>query len=510
MKYISSLFYSRDIFKLVCVFSITCLISSNVFSQKQDSFISNDKEINIEEFDQKMLTMINEVNIPALSLAVIEDNKITYFKNYGYKQTSKKKKVNERTVWEGCSLSKSFLVFAAHLLVDEGKLDLDRPMYKYMEFEPLKDDSLTRLITPRMILSHSSGIENWQWTYDWGRIELVSVPGKKHVYSGLGYNYLSDVMEIILDEPYEKFIKKLVLKPLNLKNTYLKYRKHSLNPLHSGSPGNYCIGHNNLGFEAEKFINYKSLPAGGVSTNAKDYATLLLSMFDRKHLSKARVDDITDEFIVDNAFNPHYYWGAGYEVTVYDNDTIIHQAGDNSAFKGNVFYSISQKRGFVYFANSQRGKTLSDYINKETVNLKIDNYLDKYYFEQYPEKTITDLINIYLEGDTTDLYAKIEELIQADKINSNTLAELGDRLSEANREVSLFLYRKNTRLYPNDPLAYASLGYDYYYTAQYKIAYEYFLKARELKYDVEDLDHLIKLNKIKWQESLKEKSKLTE
>ena len=80
--------------------------------------------------------MMADVGIPGASLAIIENDKIIFNQGYGYKNMKEMSSVDKKTIFEGCSLSKSFLVFAAFKLVEEGKLDLDKPMYEYLDPGP--------------------------------------------------------------------------------------------------------------------------------------------------------------------------------------------------------------------------------------------------------------------------------------------------------------------------------------------------------------------------------------
>src|SRR5580692_11694837 len=131
-------------------------------AQNEGYFMSNGKNVEIGVFNREMEKKIRDVGIQAVSVAIIDDNKVVFSNAYGYKQLSAKDKVDPNTVFEACSLSKSYLVYVVFKLVDEGKFDLDKPICQYMEPGPILDhDPRYKLITSRMILSHCSGIENW-------------------------------------------------------------------------------------------------------------------------------------------------------------------------------------------------------------------------------------------------------------------------------------------------------------------------------------------------------------
>ena len=83
---------------------------------------------------------MDDVGIPGLSFAVIDQNKVVYYNSFGYKyiEDGEKQTVDNETVFEACSLSKSFLVYAAHSMVDQGILDLDKPLHEYMKYQNLR------------------------------------------------------------------------------------------------------------------------------------------------------------------------------------------------------------------------------------------------------------------------------------------------------------------------------------------------------------------------------------
>jgi CubicO group peptidase (beta-lactamase class C family) len=89
------------------------LLAITFVAQAQNRyFISNNRRVDISWFNQQVQTMIDDMGVPAVSVAVIEDNRVVFANTYGYRSPEKKLKANKNTVFEACSLSKSYLVFA--------------------------------------------------------------------------------------------------------------------------------------------------------------------------------------------------------------------------------------------------------------------------------------------------------------------------------------------------------------------------------------------------------------
>ncbi|MEO5564920.1 MAG: serine hydrolase, partial [Chitinophagaceae bacterium] len=436
--------------------------------------------------------MMNEADIPGLSLAIISDNKVTFYNVYGYKQLSKKDKVDKETVFEAASLSKSYLVYAAFKLVDEGKLDLDKPMYKYLDpGGQLSNNPLYKMITPRMILSHSSGIENWQRYNNPDSLEIVSEPGKKFVYSGTGYNLLADVIQLIVGKPYEGYIKEMIIDPLKLKNSYTRFTEMDSGSSHKSIPWNYATGHDGFGKEYNKWKNAEPVAASGNNITAEDYAKLLIAIFDGKHLSEKSVRTILEPVVMTGEERSAGYYGTGFEIYYVDGDTIIAHGGDNSGFKGQVFYSIVKKCGFVFFANSDRGKLLTSSISEMSAGLNVRDLYKKHYPDQYPSIAIT-LFKTYRESGAETMLAELKEMKMNDRLQENSLYSLGWELIDHDRSLARKLFEENLVLYPLSATSYGFLGELFYKNKKYDSAYKNYVVARELNFTWWNNDNKIK------------------
>lgn len=87
---------------------------------------------NFEDFNDFILEKMKEWNIPGLAVGIIKDDEIIYSSGLGLRDVNKNLKTTENTLFAIGSASKSFTALAIGILVDEGKLDLDTPIKKYM------------------------------------------------------------------------------------------------------------------------------------------------------------------------------------------------------------------------------------------------------------------------------------------------------------------------------------------------------------------------------------------
>lgn len=382
---------------LMVNFAITFLLLffCHTGAKAQRTFKVNGRVIHVKKLNKQIETIMDSTSSPGLSFAVIDQNKIVFYNTYGYKRIKRlangkikgEGKVNKRTLFEACSMSKNFFLFAVERLLDQGLFNLDTPLYHYLEYPRLAYDERYKKITGRMVLSHSSGIENWQNYNDAGKLEILADPGTNFIYSGEGYLYMSKVVEKLLGKSVETYMDELVIKPLKLKRTYTTMVKDG------HMRRNYCMGHNQF-LDGSSYKTKNDTPniATWNVTTAYDYAKLLIDFFNAKYLSQIRVGDIigADPTIHYPAMDKNTHWGPGFAVSYEGGDTILFQGGDNVVFKGFGYYSIKQKSGYVMLSNGENGIGILKMLDSfTTARYSIFN-LD----EQYPN-TWFKILNVY-------------------------------------------------------------------------------------------------------------------
>ncbi|HLZ11679.1 MAG TPA: serine hydrolase domain-containing protein [Candidatus Acidoferrum sp.] len=168
--------------------------------------------------------------IPGFNVAVAIDGKIIYSEGFGYADLEQRVPAWQNTKFRIGSVSKPLTSAALMKLVEQGKIDLDAPIQKYVPSFPDKG----ALITPRMLAGHLGGIRHYkegepdsQKHYDsvvdglerFKDDPLVVPPGTKFSYSSFGYNLLSAAMEAAAGERFLDFEQEQVFTPLGLLNT---------------------------------------------------------------------------------------------------------------------------------------------------------------------------------------------------------------------------------------------------------------------------------------------------
>jgi CubicO group peptidase (beta-lactamase class C family) len=181
---------------------------------------------NTEDLDKYVTNYIERNGLPGASIVVVKDGKLVYEKGYGH--DSEGKSITEKSLMRIGSASKSFTAFAVLQLVDEGKIQLDDPLIKYLP-EVKLDDSRWKEVTIRQALSHTSGIPNpvivppasnlkagVERLNDW---KLQSNPGEKYYYSNGNYWVLALLVEKVSGIEFSQYLKQKVFSPLGMNDS---------------------------------------------------------------------------------------------------------------------------------------------------------------------------------------------------------------------------------------------------------------------------------------------------
>jgi len=172
----------------------------------------------IQKLDILTPRLMEDMNVPGVSISLIEDGRIAWHKGYGVVRANGVEKVTPETVFEACSMSKVAFTYVVLKLVEEGKLDLNRPLAEYLDKPYLEDEPLHKLITARMVLTHRTGFPNWRevgWRTG-GPLPVKFEPGTEYGYSGEGYLYLQRVVEHITGTPLNPLMKGMLLEPIGM------------------------------------------------------------------------------------------------------------------------------------------------------------------------------------------------------------------------------------------------------------------------------------------------------
>ena len=104
--------------------------------------------------EREIPKLLEAANIPGLSMAVVRDGQIYWKKAFGVRSRETNVPVDEDTMFEAASLTKTVTAYAAMRLVERGELDLDTPLHEYFpnqEYTKLAGDERYKQLTARLV-----------------------------------------------------------------------------------------------------------------------------------------------------------------------------------------------------------------------------------------------------------------------------------------------------------------------------------------------------------------------
>ena len=208
--------------------------------------------ISAEPFPSNLDTHVRQgmarTQTQGLAIAIVDEGKVTHVKTWG-KRNAKGEPLQPETVMYGASLTKAVFAYTVMQLVDEGKLNLDTsianylpkplPDYadearKYAAWQHLAGDERWRKLTPRTLLTHSSGFSNFGFLEPDGKLRFHFDPGTRYAYSGDGLILLQFVLERGLGLNVGEEMQRRVFDRFGMKNTSMMWRADFANNLADG------------------------------------------------------------------------------------------------------------------------------------------------------------------------------------------------------------------------------------------------------------------------------------
>jgi CubicO group peptidase (beta-lactamase class C family)/D-alanyl-D-alanine dipeptidase len=264
------------------------LLSSHCRADSRTTFPTYESVIRaLEPFIERQ---VREKELPALSIALVDDQAVVWSKGFGFANPKDHIAATANTVYRVGSVSKLFTDMAVMQLVEEGKLDLDAPITRYLpDFKPR--NPFRKPITLRQLMAHRSGLVREPPLGNYfdpsGRsladmvqslndTELVYPPESRIKYSNAGVATVGYVLERTQKEPFARYLKRRLLDRLGMTHSSFGPSANLDQDLAVAMMWTY-IGRE---FEAPKF-QLGMAPAGSMYSTAIDLARFLSVLFAR-------------------------------------------------------------------------------------------------------------------------------------------------------------------------------------------------------------------------------------
>ncbi|WP_290750828.1 serine hydrolase [Henriciella sp.] len=331
--------------------------------------------VEADAFETFISEEIARLDMQGLSLALIDDGEIVFHTARGTANVDTGEGVSDASIFEAASLSKPVFAYFALKMVDQGIIELDRPLHEYLPMEEFEADRRYEQVTARMVLSHTTGFPNWRWfdpapedmNLPRGTMYMKNDPGV-FGYSGEGYNYLAKVIAhetghdlTTLDQLFQD----VVADPLGMTHSAFVQT-------------DYIARHKVMGHVDGKTTDFgwpRSFPddtpqtfgaAGRLHTDAVDYARFIIALINEEGLSPALFDEMfaaQSQVPLDSEMHDvtgDTAWGLGLAIEPTPFGLRYEHGGNNNNFQAGMMVFRERGLGYVFMTNGNKGQAFDD------------------------------------------------------------------------------------------------------------------------------------------------------
>lgn len=359
--------------RLLYFFCLAITTSSCISHAKTEIKNLKGFEVSTDSINAFLKSRMDTLNIPGLSIAVINEGKVAYHQTFGYANLEKSLPVTEKTIFEGASMSKSLFAFFVMKFVEEGKLDLDKPLFEYLTYQDIAYDERYKKITARMVLSHRSGFPNWRENEKDKKLKIKFEPGTDYEYSGEGYQYLAMVLKHIEKTDWdglEAIFQHKIARPLKLEHTV--FIPTSYTNKHKAEPYNnqreWIDWKNDYWYKKDKG---KFVAPASILSEPLDFSKWMIAMMNKEILSENSFEDLLKHHskISTSSSGTSVFYALGFLTANNEYSNTYFHSGNNAGFTCSYLMDIEKNWGYVLFTNSEYGEKLGnevwDYFEKE-------------------------------------------------------------------------------------------------------------------------------------------------
>ena len=243
------------------------------------------------DFDNYVKRVMETFTVPGLSVAIVKDGKVVLAKGYGVRRLGDPTPVDAQTRFGIASNTKLFTATALALLVEEGKIEWDAPVIRYLPGFAMSDPYVTRELTVRDLLVHRSGLglgagDLLWWppsTYDRKEIarRLRYIPPatsfrSAYAYDNVLYLVAGELIEAVSGQTWEEFVRTRILRKVGMTDSDVR---HSGAGQAATSPRPHAEVNDTVRPVAP-FPSDNTNPAGGIMSGAEDMAKWLMVQLD--------------------------------------------------------------------------------------------------------------------------------------------------------------------------------------------------------------------------------------
>ncbi|MEO7982494.1 MAG: serine hydrolase [Bacteroidota bacterium] len=335
-----------------------------------------------------MQKTLKDWNTPGACVGIVIKDKLVFARGYGYRDYEKKLPVTANTLYQIASNTKLFTTIATGMLVQEGKLDWDKPVKNYVPAIQFYNDELNNTITIHDMLSHRTGVSRHDLIWyksDFTRKELFeklkylepSLPLRQgFLYNNLMYAAAGYIIELLSQKKWEDFVHESIFTPLGMNSTVFSIEDMKKQNDY-GVPYNEKRDTTTL-YRIPFYEETGGLgPAGSIISNINDMSHWLIALMNdgkyesRQVLPSAAIKASLEpsvalpNFSLEKGFkeiqNPVY--GMGRQFISYRGHLMVYHGGDLPGFHSQISYMPQDSIGVIIFVIGNQGQPLYNIVS---------------------------------------------------------------------------------------------------------------------------------------------------
>lgn len=351
-------------------FSIFTLLLLNVYGQSPKT--------QIEQIDSICHATFEAWDSPGMAVSVVKDGEIIYANGFGLTDINSTQKVNKNTLFAIASNTKTFTATAIMMLQEQGVIDIDDKVVKYIHNFQLYDPYVSQNMSIRDLLCHRSGLKTFSGDLIWygsnyNREEVIeklrylkpAYGFREHFgYSNILFLTAGQIIPAVTDSTWDKFIKYRLFNPLHMNRTISSTRDLK-------RMTNVASPHNKLDNDfiiSIPWLNWDNIaPAGSIISSAYDMAQWIILQLNHGVYNNKRLfsEELQNEMwqmhtpTQVSPFSKHYWpdihfkgYGLGWSLSDYAGKKIVSHNGGYDGMISQTVLIPEENIGFIVLTNS--------------------------------------------------------------------------------------------------------------------------------------------------------------
>ncbi|MBA3633687.1 MAG: beta-lactamase family protein [Acidobacteria bacterium] len=393
-----------------------------------------------DEVNKYVRAQLAERHIPGAAIAVIKNGRVVKAEGYGLASVEFNAPATKETVFEIGSISKQMTAAAIMLLVEEGKINLDEKIKRYLPNTPdsWKNVSVRNLLTHTSGIKSYTGLSGFELTKRLKRDEFIKAlsthplefeAGANWKYSNSGYNLLGFIIEAVSGKSYWNFMRERIFKPLGMNST-------------GDRDPQYIIRNRATGYEWENnrlvgrdYDLTDVFSAGAIVSTVMDLAKWDAALRNDSLLKKESKAQIWTPVLFND--RKPYPYGFGWNVTEFRGHRLISHGGQTAGFAANISRYTDDDLTVIVLTN----------LGDQGLGGAIARGIAKNYIPAISLKTIKAQTESDAKVSTmlkTALRERLENKLNPDLLSSELIKSLStERAKNVNQRIASFGTIKN-------------------------------------------------------------------